>query len=233
VPGLPAHAAGVIAHAGGSLPVYDIRRRLGLPGVEQEARDLAASLAQRKQDHLRWLENLRGQVDRGERVSVQMDPHRCAFGKWYDTRVVTNYLVAQYLDRFDAPHQAVHQVAARADAALARGDLSAAQQLVREVESTALREVVDLFDGVADVLDKNVHPYVVVCESSAGERAGILVDELCELSPLHEVSGAVRWASGGACDGFTQAIGRLDHDGQQLDVLVLDVDRFLEGDPEA
>lgn len=224
---MAAHVAGVIHHDGGTLPVYDVRRWLGLPAAEQEAKDLADALALRKQDHVRWMETLRGQVEREERIAVEMDPHRCAFGRWYDTRSISNYLVGCYLDRFDAPHKAIHAVAVRASQLVAKGALEAARQLVCDAARDVLRDVVALFDGVGAVLRDNIHPYVIVCEAAGRGRAGVLVDELCELAPIEEIAGAVPWNSGGASDAFTRAFGRLTIDGRQTDVRVIDLDRFL------
>lgn len=228
VPDMAAHAAGVANHAGAALVVYDVRKRIGLPSAEDEIRALLGTLAARKQDHVRWLATLREQVARGERITVQRDPHLCAFGKWYDQRAFDSYQVSQYMDRFGAPHRAIHAVADRAAHMILAGRESDARALVRETERGVLNELLWLFDGARDVLRDNHHAYVVVCERAGGDRVGLLVDELCELSPLEGMAGSIPWMSGVECETFTRAVGRVTQGGERTDVLLVDLERLID-----
>ena len=228
VPDMAAHAAGVANHAGAALVVYDVRKRIGVPSAQDEIRALLDTLAARKEDHVRWLATLREQVAAGERITVQRDPHLCAFGKWYDQRAFDNSLGRQHMDRFDAPHQAIHAVADRAARLIVAGREAEARALVHETESGELRHLVWLFDSVEEVVRANSHAYVVVCERAGGDRVGLLVDELCELSPLEGMAGSIPWMSGEECETFTRAVGRVTWGGEGTDVLLVDLERLID-----
>lgn len=229
IPDMPPHAAGIVNHADSALLVYDVRKRLGLPDVQSEVRALVEMLDARKQDHLRWMAKLKGDVEQGARISVQRDPNLCAFGAWYRQRSIHNYLVRQYLDRFDAPHRAIHGIADQAAALLMAGKDQDARALVDRAEAGILRALLWLFDGAADLVHANTHSYVVVCSRAGGAFIGLLVDELCELTILDRVSAAVPWVTGDIADAVTRAVGRVKLDGEPTDVILADLERLIDG----
>lgn len=70
IPHMPSHMRGVIDYMGKAVPVYDIRGKMGLLRLSEEIDSLIESLAQRKQDHLSWLEKLKNQVEHGQEIEV-------------------------------------------------------------------------------------------------------------------------------------------------------------------
>ena len=80
IPRMPSHMRGIMDYMGKAVPVYDIRKKMGIATLAEEINTLIDALGQRKQDHLAWLEKLKDQVEHGQEISVQTDPHKCAFG---------------------------------------------------------------------------------------------------------------------------------------------------------
>src|SRR3989339_603112 len=108
LPHMPSYGRGAINLRGQIIPVLDLRLRLGLPTLADEMNGL---LAQREQDHRNWLSALEQSARDGTEFKLTADPHKCAFGKWYDTYTHENLVIASLLLKFDKPHKAIHAVA--------------------------------------------------------------------------------------------------------------------------
>nr|MDA8164027.1 chemotaxis protein CheW [Desulfobacteraceae bacterium] len=65
---------GVIDFPGGAIPLYDMRRKVGLPLLAEEVEGAIELLGKRKQDHLSWIENLKRSVAENGKVTVETDP---------------------------------------------------------------------------------------------------------------------------------------------------------------
>ena len=107
LPHMPHAIRGVIDYMGEAIPLIDTRIRLSEKSRKEEVDDFVKTFMLRKQDHLNWIENLKNSVNKDEIISVQKDPHQCAFGKWYDTYVPHTLKLASYMKRFDVPHKAI------------------------------------------------------------------------------------------------------------------------------
>jgi len=91
--------------------------------------ELAENLSRREIDHLNWA----GQVgalltdSSVERLNVQTDPHKCAFGDWYygDERAHAEQLIpglAAVLAKIEEPHRKLHESAIAIDKVFHRAD---------------------------------------------------------------------------------------------------------------
>ena len=82
----------------------DLRVRLGMIPLKKEIDDLVDLMKQREQDHRKWLEELESSVRQQREFKLATDPHKCAFGKWYDTFTTDNLTLGHALKKFDQPH---------------------------------------------------------------------------------------------------------------------------------
>jgi hypothetical protein len=71
-----------------------------------------AMMQLREQDHRKWLLELEASVQEHRSFLMTTDPHKCAFGKWYDNYHADNAWVAALLKKVDGPHRQIHAVAA-------------------------------------------------------------------------------------------------------------------------
>ncbi|GAB0147354.1 MULTISPECIES: methyl-accepting chemotaxis protein [Marichromatium] len=109
-------------------------------------------------DHLAWVNDLGLSLLLDQPFTGELDPHRCDFGKWYDSlRNDPGY--ARYPEAFRAafdtiavPHRAVHESAKRINSALQRGDHDQALRIYRNETLAYLQTLRHLFGVLEESL---------------------------------------------------------------------------------
>ncbi len=229
IPHMPPDMRGVIPFREGNIPLFDLRVRFGEKARTMETAELVETMAQRKQDHINWLNKLKSEVLEGHPITVQTVPTKCAFGKWYGQFQSDNAQLSAYMARFDQPHQRIHRVAVDAEKLIQAGQKSKAEDIVHEAEKGILSGLMTLFDGVEDLVRRYLMEYSIVvnCE---GRRFAIAVDDINFFSPLQEVQYPLPANAIGGGNDLVQAIGRHQEgsDDQMKDVLLLDMSCMLE-----
>ncbi|MBF0295361.1 MAG: chemotaxis protein CheW [Magnetococcales bacterium] len=228
VPCMPAEMRGVIPFQERSIPLFDLRICFGEPPRAQETDELKQTMALRKQDHINWLDKLKDEVFNGRPITVQTNPHLCAFGKWYDRFHTDNLNLSAYMQRFDTPHQQIHQVAVQAAALIRDGRTREAEELIHLTEKGLLTRLIDLFDGIGGQIRQYLLEYALVLQVE-GEQFAVAVDDINYFSRLHHIESRVPTGMTNAENDFVQAIGRYREDGNQeeTDILLLDVGRIV------
>ncbi len=84
--------------------------------------DLIVMLERAWMDHLEWVSQLNLLIMTGKSFQGQMDPHKCNFGTWYYSYTAEDPEFKRLLDRWEAPHAALHESAEAIVSAVARGD---------------------------------------------------------------------------------------------------------------
>ena len=97
LPQVPPYIRGVINLRGKVLPVFDLRLGLGMSSLMDEVKDLINHLNQREEDHKNWLAELESSAKERREFNLATDPHKCAFGKWYDNFITDNRILANCL----------------------------------------------------------------------------------------------------------------------------------------
>lgn len=102
---------GTIFFRGEAIPVLNLRRIIGMESRETEQNGFEQMLEDRKQDHIRWVDTLKSSAVSGEPFQLAIDPHQCAFAKWYDHYEPDSQTVAVHLKKIDEPHRKLHGMA--------------------------------------------------------------------------------------------------------------------------
>jgi chemotaxis signal transduction protein len=228
IPLTEAHVRGVIDVAGETIPLLDLRLRLGHRSLPAEMDDLVALIAARRQDHVNWLTKLKAAVEQDQEITVQTDPHMCKFGLWYDRFQTNSSNFAGYMKRFDGPHKAVHNVAIRAKELMQSGRTAQAKGLIHETENTVLEGLLKLFDGFEAQLKLHTHEYAVVLKRPTGTFA-LAVDALVVFDRFTELTSELPAILHDGQDRFVKGLGRMTIGSALRDVLILDPD-LLRGE---
>ncbi len=204
VPNVPDYIRGVINLRGRVMPVVDLRKRMGMTSALEETESFCAMMRQREQDHRNWLNELEASVKEHRAFSLTTDPHKCAFGKWYDSYHADNAWVAALLKKFDVPHQQIHSVAVDIEKLKAGQEFDKAEQLTSQTRDGLLAMLVKLFAELKDVVRYAKRETAVILASS-NRLFAISVDvaqsierfpagNIEEISPLVPIShnGVVR-----------------------------------------
>lgn len=227
IPQMPSHMRGVIDYMGQAVPVYDIRKKMGIATLAEEIKTLIESLGQRKQDHLSWLDKLKEQVAHGQEISVQTDPHQCAFGLWYDTCKFYSFDLNEYMSFFDAPHKRIHSLAIEVSILIQTGKLEAAKDVIHQAGNNELQALLSLFDGAAKKIKQFTYEYAVIFERANGQRVSILADNLEYFGLLDEVISPLPIAFSMQHGNFIDALGRKSKGDTTEEILILNIEKFL------
>jgi len=226
LPHMDGHVRGTIPFHGEVIVLYDMRKALGLPSLADEIATIIRSLADRKQDHIDWIKKLKDEVYHDKEITVQTDPHKCAFGRWYDHFATDSVVLEGYLSRFDAPHKKIHDLAVKAQGLMRAGRKQEARDLIHDAERSELRSLLKLFDNAETYFRSFTYEYAVVLEH-AGRKFAITADSVRSFGQLDEINHQIPKIFQGTCGDFLQAFGRMHADGKQEEVLILDAGRIV------
>lgn len=231
VPKVPDYLLGVVTLREVTLPVIDLRLRLGLPSLTSVRDKMMELMRQRQQDHLDWLAALKDHVNKGIPFTKALDPGKCAFGQWYATYQTEDLALGSLLKKFDEPHQAVHAIGAEVIKLKEQGNEEEAFRIIERTELGELREMIILFDQVIDHLHHQESQVTVVTELSHGV-CGLLVDKVESVLTLEksEIGPKPAMSSGGK-DTSEMVVGVARPKAfKDRMILLLDPDRGLGGE---
>jgi len=231
IPLTEAHVRGVIDVHGETVPLIDLRTRLGYLSLNKEMDDLVKLIAARRQDHVNWLTKLKDAVYHDKEITVQIDPHKCNFGLWYDRFKSNSSTFTSYMKRFDGPHKAVHGIAIRTKELMQSGQTEQAKDLIHETENTVLKGLLTLFDSFEEQLKSHTHEYAVVLKRPGGVFA-LAVDTLVVFDRFTDMFDELPKMLRSGQDRFISGLGRMQIGGEIRDVLILNTD-LLRGEQSA
>ncbi len=181
----PEYVQGVINHRGTIIPAIDMRSLLGFESHRDGVRKLENMLAQREQDHVNWLNELKACAETGDRFTKATDPAKCAFGQWYDQLrdseaqlqdlTKGNTAAKAIIDQFDAPHQAIHGIANEVLNLVEQDRKDEAKALIDETWDVELNHMKKLFASLVDTLRPVLTSMLVITEFE-GKKLGLIVD---------------------------------------------------------
>lgn len=190
VPGAPPCVRGVINLRGTILPLVDLRVALGMTSALAEINELCALLSARQRDHEVWLSALEHSVRTGDAFAKAIDPHKCAFGVWYDSFKTEHLVLRAALGRLDAPHKAIHATARTALELTAQGKQTEALAMIEERRRVELAELVQSLDALRSLIRDQQRELVIVVESDR-TSIGICVDSIEGVELLAETGQPV------------------------------------------
>ncbi len=183
VPNMPDYIRGVMNWRGKIIPNIDLRLRLGMPAAKDELNELASIITARAADHMAWMEELENSLAEHRPFTLTTDPHACAFGRWYDSYQTDNLVVAALLRKMDAPHKAIHAIAARVEALKEQGRHEEAKRLVASTRETTLARLLDLFTNFEQATGDSHRPVAIIVNTS-GTLAALTVDRVEAVEPI-------------------------------------------------
>ena len=174
---------GVINLRGSIIPLIDLRKHFGWPSVPEELDAFYQLMNQREQDHRNWLKELDRCVLEGDEFRLATDPHKCAFGRWYDSYQPESPWIAALLRKFEAPHKAIHALASSATGLVRAGKREEAHGLVEHARNGELREMVALFEQMKQLMRETVKELAMVI-ATPGNTFALSIDRAIAVENL-------------------------------------------------
>ena len=177
---------GVMDFRGKSIELIDTRKLLNLKSSEEEINDFCEMMNARYNDHLNWITNLENSVLNNTKFTLTTDPHKCAFGKWYDNYKPSNTQMKFMLAKFDAPHKAVHRLGVTVEELIKNNDTETAISLINSVKDTDLKQMVHLFDDVKEgYRQSRCESFLVLGDEN--HALAITADEILSIENIGEI----------------------------------------------
>jgi purine-binding chemotaxis protein CheW len=228
VPNMPPYVRGVIDFMGGPIPLIDTRVRLSLKSRQEDVADLVNTFLQRKQEHLNWISNLKDAVEHDKKITVEKNPHNCAFGKWFDTYKANTLSLSSYMSRFERPHKAIHDLAVQSEELILAGQKQQAKSLISAAEQNELKTLVALFDGFEEQMRQSYQEYAVVVNHK-GQNVSLAIDTVKYFEKLDEIVYDVPF-TGNINEKVILGIGRKKIGDATDEVMLLDLDALLRSE---
>lgn len=185
VPDNPPYFRGVTNLRGAVLPVVDLRKKMGMPGLAEEIQSMIEMLEHREEDHRKWIGELEASVREKRPFSLTTDPHKCAFGKWYDSFSTENLILDFCLKKFDEPHRQVHEAGNIVADYVRSGDFDSALETVMKTKNQAFSTMVGLFRETRNILMDTNREILMVLEGKRG-RICVSVDAIESVERINE-----------------------------------------------
>jgi purine-binding chemotaxis protein CheW len=188
IPKMPDYFRGVINLRGQVIPLLDLRKRFGYKPLRHEAQELCDTLKLRQKDHENWITELKNSVEQHRQFSLATDPHKCAFGKWFDSYVSQNIDLMTLIKRFDKPHQAIHAVAGKVKQLEDQGSYDQGLAVIEQTRNRELTQMIKLFDTTCHYLAHEMKEIVLVLERRDGAMYAVAIDQVTSVEKLEEKS---------------------------------------------
>lgn len=177
LPNAPQWVRGVINVRKETFRLVDFRKRVGMKGLDDEENALIAELDQREEEHKNWIANLEEAVKNDTSFTGEVDPHKCTFGKWYDTFKSENTDVNFELKKFDKPHKAIHSTAEEALKLKEEGKNDQAMELINSRKDGELASLVELFSTVKHYIKEGRKEVIILIETE-DDKFALVVDKV-------------------------------------------------------
>ena len=179
---------GIIHSRGSVIPIINLRPALGLKTLNEEQDAFDEMLEQRKNDHIHWVHEMERCILEDDTFRLTTDPHKCAFGKWYDTYQTNNQSIAFHLRKIDEPHKKLHETAHLAFECPRQCDDCEREKCLRdqlkEDAHTYKDIVVKLLDEAKVLFRENVRTMCVIVKDKNASLLGLLVDEVLSVETI-------------------------------------------------
>lgn len=225
VPRVPSHIRGLMNLRGRVMPLVDLRLRLCIDSSASEGDVLIETIRAREEEHRNWASELETSIRERREFKLTTDPHKCAFGCWYDTYKTSNIALAAVLRKFEDPHGALHAAGAEVIHHAAHQRWDEATRLADRVRDIDLPHLVRLFTDLRTAIQDSHRETAVVLEGG-GTVYAVSVDAVESVEQLKPGTIEPVPTAAASCDGLISAVARrLKNDGI---VMLLDTDRVLD-----
>ena len=213
MPQTPDYVVGALSLRGNVIAVHDLRTLIGLPSLDAETKGIIELLEAREQDHINWINELRKSVDENRDFTLARDPHKCAFGRWYDELTSdegrlqkltnSNFTLYRLLGQLDTPHKTIHSIADKVTRFMHENDSESAHRIIEVTSREELDTMISLLGQIRSLLHSLRKPLIIVLEQDE-RQLGVQVDSVDsvvriqpdQIQPLPERLGSSTLFSG-------------------------------------
>ena len=147
---------------------------------------------QRLADHQGWITELKASVDEEREFKLATDPHKCAFGKWYDSYQSDSRMLNAILKKFDAPHKIIHGIAEKVTQLVHDGKVDEGHDLIDCTEKNELTIMVGLFADIKTAMRETSRRRIAMVLENGNQTIALDIDEVVAVESLGNIEDAPR-----------------------------------------
>ncbi len=205
-------------------PLLDMRKLFHFLSLDEETAKFREMMEQRKRDHIKWIDTLEQCVKNGEKFTLTTDPHKCAFGMWYDKFISDNHSASFHIKKIEEPHRLLHESAPIIINAAEQGDMKTVERLLKKARNEYVPKILSVIDESENAYRSTFRENVVFL-SDGEQMLGLLVDEVIAVDKVEPVTGSSSMNML-LKSRFFEGIAR--NDKIDLEILIIDEDELLK-----
>ncbi len=171
------YTKGVIKYRDELYNIIDFRKTLSMESMDYEISEFREMIDQREKDHINWLIELENSITENREFTLTVDPHQCAFGKWYDNFKTKNSILQETLNKFDAPHKKIHGIATKIEELKLKNKYEEAKLLIEKTRNKDLNRMKMLFKILKKQIITNSQELAILFKKET-KNFGISVDKI-------------------------------------------------------
>jgi purine-binding chemotaxis protein CheW len=187
---------GTITVRGSIIPLIDFRIYTGQPSANQDIDDFCQLMDQRLKDHQNWITELKASIDEEREFKLATDPHKCAFGKWYDNYKSDDRMINHILKKFDGPHKAIHSIAEKVNKLVRENKCAEAHESIDRTSGTELLRMVALFTEIKEAVREAGRRRIAMVLEIEGKTIALDIDEVVSVEHISNIENAPKRQSG-------------------------------------
>jgi hypothetical protein len=170
----------VITFQNNTVQLYDFNRLMGSENHQQTMAKLISKLDEMEQQHKDWLDALEQSLKENIPFNKALDPHKCAFGVWYNQFKTDNEELSEVLSRFDKPHKKLHGLA-RTLLDINKTDHEKALKLLAQERLDTLAELIHLFHLTKERATTSIRPIILFVEHNNAKVTAMRLDNINDI----------------------------------------------------
>ena len=173
---------GIINYLGSPVAVYNFAEMLSIPSTREIKSGLVELLDAREKEHIEWVDALENSLKNDVAFEKGRDPHKCAFGKWYDKFETRDEALNEIMTRFDNPHKQIHALADELLGLKEDDKLDLALEKLHVARITTLNYLKKHFSHARDQIEDSLHTVVInITNDGSTPVVALQIDEIHEV----------------------------------------------------
>lgn len=184
IPDVQSYIRGVMNLRGSIIPLIDLKILFGESSFEKLVQDYANTISSKKDEIDAWVKELESYMDEDKPFSTDVDPKKCAFGKWLKSYVAINNSVDIQLKKLEEPYENLHQLAVEYSNCSRNHDDCTKKKCIKkkfkELKEVYLQDMYTIMDESVNTLKNSLKEMIIVLEYN-NFKAGIIVDSVLSI----------------------------------------------------
>ncbi len=183
----PPYIRGLLDLRGDVIPLVNMRSLFEFPSAESERAEIVEVLEKGMNAHRNWINELDKTIKTGEEFKLSLDPHKCDFGKWYDSYQSKYYIVNSHLKKINQPHIDLHENGAKIVNLVKQPRTQEVEDQIQKYYAEIRNEFMpDILATVKDIQEDwvDAQKEMVIVFQYSDRKIGLIVDEVRSVEHL-------------------------------------------------